>query len=103
MIARPSGRELFGGDFRAVRQQTAVFFDDTHTHTHIYRRTQTLNPPLRIGAPGNKVGCSVRMEDHNGTCNMPVEQCIPEKIEQIVKKIISCCLRVEHCMYYGSR
>ena len=39
-----------------VRQQTAVFFADTHTHTHthiniyIYRRTQTLNPPLRIGA-----------------------------------------------------
>ena len=32
----PSGRELFRGDFRAVRQQTAVFFADTHTHTHIY-------------------------------------------------------------------
>ena len=25
----------------------------THTHIYIYRRTQTLNPPLRIGAPGN--------------------------------------------------
>ena len=30
---------------RTVRQQTAVFFADTHTHTQIYRRTQTLNPP----------------------------------------------------------
>ena len=52
----PSDRELFRGDFRAVRQQTAVFFADTlhiHTYIHIYRRTQTLNPPLRIGAPGN--------------------------------------------------
>ena len=26
-----------------------------HTHIYIYRRTQTLNPPLRIGAPGNNM------------------------------------------------
>ena len=32
-----------------------MFFADTHyTYIHIYRRTQTLNPSLRIGAPGNK-------------------------------------------------
>ena len=27
---RPSGKELFRGDFRAVRHKTAMFFDDTH-------------------------------------------------------------------------
>ena len=32
-------------------EKTAVFL----WHTHTYRRTQTLNPPLRIGAPGNKL------------------------------------------------
>ena len=57
-------RELFRGDFRAVRQQTAVFFADTHTqHTLyiiIYRRTQTLNPSLRIGAPGK----NKRLQEH---------------------------------------
>ena len=63
----PSDRELFRGDFRAVRQQTAVFFTDTHytyihTYIHIiYIRTQTLNPPLCIGAPGNESLITIKM------------------------------------------
>ena len=36
----------------------------THKQTNkqIYRRTQTLNPPLRIGAPGNYTGADSWLE-----------------------------------------
>ena len=37
--------------FSSGKTQTAVFFD--YNNKHLYRRTQTLNPHLRIGAPGN--------------------------------------------------
>ena len=34
-----------------------------HTHPHTYRRTQTLNPPLRSRAPGNKLVCPAALSE----------------------------------------
>ena len=45
---------------RVFCRHTLYIHTYIHTYIHIYRRTQTLNPSLRIGAPGNK---SLRDED----------------------------------------
>ena len=60
-IARPSGKELFLGDFRVVRQQTAVFFDDTQTNKHMDGLKRLTLPSLAAGNTaymfaGSKIG-----------------------------------------------
>ena len=50
-------------DFFITKQTSLHPFDFVRNLFHllyIYRRTQTLNPPLRIGAPGNKIGAVIR-------------------------------------------
>ena len=54
--SRAVGCGLRAGQDQQVSRATFEFYRMTVltcTHKQIYRRTQTLNPPLRIGAPGN--------------------------------------------------